>query len=432
MRITYLHQYFNTPEMPGGIRSHEMARRLVARGHDVNMITSWREEDRRTEYFVTKEAGIRVHWIPVPYSNKMGFGSRIRAFFTFAWKAARKAASLKADIVFATSTPLTVALPGAYAAWKRDVPMVFEIRDLWPEVPIALGVIQSPLLKKMAKWLERFAYDRSTAVVALAPGMADGVFKTGVNKKRVAIIPNGCDIAFFKRTNSRNEANKRKPEKQIILYVGHIGRANGVEYVIQLAKAMLDFYPTLEPEFVIIGDGQMFPKVKSLGIEEGVLGKNVRMLGAMPKIEIPKWLKMASATIMTYDGPEILFRDSVSNKFFDSLAAGKPIFANFEGFSTLIAKSCGAGVILPKNDFEMAAHTVSKFLEDPKAVHQAAVASFHLGHRFFNREKLALDLEKVFIRVLEGGTSLDRICEIGSEYRDLWMEARHGSSNLKQ
>jgi thioesterase domain-containing protein len=113
MKITYLHQYFNTPSMSGGTRSYEMAKRLVAKGHEVNMITSWREDDGRKGWFETEEAGIRVHWLPVPYSNKMGFRERINAFIRFAFGAARKAASLPADLVFATSTPLTIALSGA-------------------------------------------------------------------------------------------------------------------------------------------------------------------------------------------------------------------------------------------------------------------------------------------------------------------------------
>jgi hypothetical protein len=119
MRITYLHQYFNTPDMPGGTRSYEMARRLVGMGHEVNMVTSWRELDGRTQWFKTEESGINIHWIPIQYSNHMSYGERIRSFLTFAWKSALKLASLDADIVFATSTPLTIALPAVYGCFKK-------------------------------------------------------------------------------------------------------------------------------------------------------------------------------------------------------------------------------------------------------------------------------------------------------------------------
>src|SRR5690606_2268049 len=112
-------QYFNTPRMAGSTRSYEMARRLTEWGHDVHMVTSWREPARTTDWFTTTEAGIQVHWLPVPYSNHMSYAERIRAFSRFAFHAARRALSLPADVVFASSTPLTIALPGVYAARPR-------------------------------------------------------------------------------------------------------------------------------------------------------------------------------------------------------------------------------------------------------------------------------------------------------------------------
>lgn len=127
--------------MPGGTRSYEMARRLVAMGHEVNMVTSWREPDGRKDWFTTEQSGIKVHWLPVRYSNCMPYNQRIASFFKFAFCATYKAASLPADVVFATSTPLTIALPGICASLFRRVPMVFEVRDLWPAIPDRKSVV---------------------------------------------------------------------------------------------------------------------------------------------------------------------------------------------------------------------------------------------------------------------------------------------------
>ncbi|XKF14805.1 hypothetical protein LL947_09945 [Halomonas sp. BLK-85] len=92
MKIIYLHQYFNTPEISGGTRSYEMARRMVSSGHEVHMVTSYREQgESRRGWFKTEESGIHVHWYPVPYSNHMGFAQRLKAFFAFALAARRKA-----------------------------------------------------------------------------------------------------------------------------------------------------------------------------------------------------------------------------------------------------------------------------------------------------------------------------------------------------
>ncbi|NLY71895.1 MAG: glycosyltransferase family 4 protein, partial [Clostridiales bacterium] len=199
MRIVYLHQYFSTPEGSSGIRSYEMARRMVQAGHEVFMITSERSGKFSTKkkWYQTEEAGIKVYWTPVLYSNHMGYLQRIQAFFQYAWRAAWKAASFDADIIFATSTPLTIALPAVYASKKNKIPLVFEVRDLWPELPIAIGAIKNPLLIAVARWLERFAYRNSARVIALSPGMKAGVIKSGYPENKVSVIPNSCDLDLF-------------------------------------------------------------------------------------------------------------------------------------------------------------------------------------------------------------------------------------------
>ena len=121
------------------------------------MITSWREPSDKSSWFQTNEAGINVRWLPVEYTNKMSFSNRIKAFFKFAFESARKAAQIECDLVFATSAPLTIALPAVYASKKQNIPMVFEVRDLWPELPIAMGALKNPISRFLAHKLEKFA-----------------------------------------------------------------------------------------------------------------------------------------------------------------------------------------------------------------------------------------------------------------------------------
>ena len=236
--MVYLHQYFNTPAMQGGTRSYEMARRLVAAGHEVHMVTSDRE--RSGAPYQTDEAGINVTWIPVAYSNTMGALSRIRAFADFAWKSSRIAAKIDGDIVFATSTPLTIAIPGVYASKRRKIPMVFEVRDLWPEMPIAMSVLRDPVSKFLARKLERFAYRNSAHIVALSPGMKEGVVKQGYPESRVSVIPNGCDTEEFDVDPARGLAFRAQydwlQDRPLVVYVGTIGAVNGVSYLADLAR----------------------------------------------------------------------------------------------------------------------------------------------------------------------------------------------------
>lgn len=421
MRIVYLHQYFNTPAMSGGTRSYEMARRLVSWGHEVHMVTSWREPSERRDWYEEVIDGITVHWLPVGYSNKMGFLDRVLAFFRFAIRAAFKASRLSADVVFATSTPLTIALPGAFAAWRQRVPMVFEVRDLWPEVPIALGVLRNPLLVKAAVWLERFAYRHAERIVAVAPGMADEIIAGGFNEKHVAIIPNGCDLELFS-----GAAAGAVPDQLTVLYIGTVGPANGVEYIPQLAVALKVCHPERRVKFIVIGDGKNLESVRALAASHGLTADEIEFLGALPKNDIPRWLAQSRLTIMTYDGPEVLYRDSVSNKFFDSLAAGKPIVANFSGFSTLVAQAAGVGAILPVDELPRAADRLLALLTDDDYLEQARVRSRTLAVDTFNRDRLARMLEEVLLQAVTLADCDD--CEpIGNEFRELWASSRQAA-----
>lgn len=248
MKIIYLHQYFNTPRMAGGTRSYEMARRLVRRGHEVHVVTSTRGgEERSVNWDVTVEDGITVHWFPVSYSNKFANKDRIKAFFRFAWHASSRAVQLEADVVFATSTPLTIAIPGVYAARRLRVPMVFEVRDLWPELPVAVGALRNPVGIAAARQLERFAYKNAARIIALSPGMRDGVVATGYPADRVAVIPNSCDLDLFDVSEEvGQELRAEYPwlgARPLVVYTGTLGTINGVDYLARVAAEVYKVEP---------------------------------------------------------------------------------------------------------------------------------------------------------------------------------------------
>jgi len=395
MRITYLHQYFNTPEMSGGTRSYEMARRLVAKGHEVNMVTSWRENDGRKGWFETREAGIRVHWLPVPYSNNMGYKERIKAFLEFSFGAAKKAASLPSDVVFATSTPLTIAIPGAYTAWRQRAPMVFEVRDLWPDLPIAVGALQNPVLQLVAKALERFAYNRSERIVALSPGMKEGVVKTGFPAEKVAVIPNSSDLDFFDPKQYDGSAFRSKhPEignAPLIVYAGTMGKINGVAYLVQIAAAAMKQGCPLQ--FVVVGRGREEEKVRSVATGLGVLGKNFYMYPSVPKSKMPDILSAADLAISLVIDLRPLWANS-ANKFFDALASGTPVGINYGGWQAELLRETGAGIVLPSNDPDKAARRLYAFLSNEQQLEKAGQVARRLAEDRFSRDDLAEQLER--------------------------------------
>lgn len=399
MKIVYLHQYFNTPAMAGGTRSYEMARRLVAAGHEVNLITSRREADISTGFWeLTEESGIKVHWYPVPYSNDMSFVRRIIAFMRFALAAARKAASFEADVVFATSTPLTIVLPGFFASWRRRIPLVFEVRDMWPAVPIALGYLNNPVLRLGAKWLERVAYKYSHHVVALAPGMRDDIVSTGVSPEKVSVIPNGCDVDIFGAVLPLEVSAIRADHawlqmRKLVLFAGTLGRANGVDFLVRVAAEMHAI--DSEVRFVVIGDGAEHGQIVDAARWAGILDTSLFMIPAMPKTELAAWVAASDFTIGLFTGPRVLWKDAVQNKFFDSLSAGKPVACNFAGFQSLLALEEGVGIIMPPDDPKKAARQLLDKLNDESWIAAATIRARELACYDFSRDRLALQLESL-------------------------------------
>ena len=395
MRILYLHQYFNTPEMPGSTRSYEMGKRLVKLGHEVHIVTSWRGKKEDRNWFTTTESGMSVHWLPVSYDNTMSYTRRIFAFIRFAFGAARKSASIPADVVFATSTPLTIALPGAFAASRQKIPMVFEVRDLWPEVPIALGAIKNPVIKFLSRRLELFAYKNSSRIVALAPGMADSVNERGVPAEKITVIPNACDTDLFDEyadsgIRSEYEWLQHRP---LILYAGTLGFVNGVSYLVDLAKHLDRILP--EARIVIVGEGKEYELVKEYAEATGILGKNIFLIGSLAKKQTAAWVATADITTSMIRNQEVLWKNAVTNKFFDSLAAGKPIACNHPGWQTEIAIQEGVGVLLQPEDPEAGAETVKNLLKDKDSLHEAGKKARLLAENQFSRDRLAGELASI-------------------------------------
>ncbi len=378
--------------MPGGTRSYEMARHLVAMGHELNMVTSWREADGRKSWFVTDEAGIKVHWLPVPYSNRMGFNERILAFFKFALLSAHKAASFDSDIIFATSTPLTIALPAVYAARRRKVPMVFEVRDLWPDVPYAMRALNNNFVFWAAEQLEMFAYRKSEHIIALTPTMRDFISGKGISLSKITSIPNLANLDTFRVGRKQNDRMK------VILYCGNLGPAHGPEYLVELAKYFYDHALNIKIE--VIGDGKLLESLKHASAHYGCIDKTIVFHGPKPKNQVADFFLDADATIMTITDCELLYRHSVQNKFFDSLAAGKPVIANYRGYASELAEIMNAGLIVDRNDITAAASQIAEYLGDQEVILLAGKNARKLAEDRFSQDKLGAQLEQVLLRAV--------------------------------
>lgn len=399
MKIAYLHQYFLEPSDGGGTRSWELGRRLALAGHEVAVITSDLRVDRRA-WQVERKAGIEIHRVGVRYDNGLSYHQRIAAFLRFAASAGPRARATGADVVFATSTPLTIALPAMFAARALGVPFVFEVRDLWPALPIAMGALRNPAMIAAAKTLERLAYREAAQVVALSPGMQAGVIAAGVEPDQVTMIPNACDFELFDvapELGQRWRAEQRwLGDRPLLVYAGTLGKANGAGWLAELAQALAKRGSSAC--IAVVGDGWEREQIQQRAASLGVLDRNFFMLGSRPKSSIPALLSGASGALSTFLQLPAL-RDNSANKFFDALAAGKPVFLNHEGWLADLVRERDCGLVMPRN-VEQAAALLAAKLDDPAWLARAGAAAAQLGRERFDRNDHAHALEAVLTRAI--------------------------------
>ncbi|ENM3858390.1 glycosyltransferase family 4 protein, partial [Vibrio cholerae] len=240
MKILYLHQYFATPSSNAGTRSYEMAKRLTANGHEVIFVTSsaYLSSDYKLGrgWNVLDIEGFMVHVLHLPYANTDSYLKRISKFLQFSIRASLKCLKIKSDVVLATSTPLTIAIPGIIYSKINKVPMVFEVRDLWPELPVAVGAIKNPILIWLAKKLEYYTYHNSTRLVGLSPGMCDGIKRKGIASDKITLATNSCDTKLFDVDQNigddyRKESLSFVGDRKLVVYTGTFGPINDVSYL---------------------------------------------------------------------------------------------------------------------------------------------------------------------------------------------------------
>ena len=400
MNIIYLHQYFSTPSMSSGTRSFEMARRLVKNGHKVYMLSSRHARTYKEKKYFSIEDGIYVWWLPVHYSNNMSYIMRLFSFIRYCYLAIIQARKIDYDIVFATSTPLTIAIPGILLSKLKKVPFILEIRDLWPELPIAIGALRSQLTIFISKLLERWSYDNADHIIGLSETMCQNIEMNGQSANKISNIPNGCDIDLFNVENERGEEFRSKNDwlgkNPLVIYTGALGKMNNVIFLVEIANHMKKLNSDIR--FLIIGKGKEENLIHDYANKLGVLNKNLFFIRELPKNYIVNIYSAASVCTSLFLPVKEMEANS-ANKFFDALAAGKPIMINYKGWQAKLIEKYNVGIVVPSNNVSLAAKELEILITDKKRLFSNGKAAKALGIKLFDREKLYKSFENVFISV---------------------------------
>jgi glycosyltransferase involved in cell wall biosynthesis len=397
MRIIYIQQHFSTGKGEGGIRSYNLVRTWVRRGHDVTVIagTSWRDkslqvDDRRWAHERELD-GFHLVQLGVFYSNHQGFLARIRAFLLFALLACREVWRRGADLVYASSTPLTVSIPALFGRWFRGTPYVFEVRDLWPDLPIAMGIVRNPVLKWLLYTWERVTYAWAWRLVALAPGIKEGILRrAAIKPSRVAMIPNGSDTENLRPLGRLPRKHLPIPEDCLALgYTGTHGRANGLDAVLN-AAAVLKRRGVRDVVLVLIGDGREKPRLQQRARDEGL--DNVCFVGLFSKAlynQVLAELDVGMQILLNVPG---FYYGTSPNKFFDYLAVGKPVLVNYPGWMSELVTEHGCGVAVPPDDPEAFADAVERLRRERDRLPDMGRAARALAEAQFSQQKILVEL----------------------------------------
>lgn len=373
MRILYISQYFPPEAGATQARAFEMARNWVRLGHQVTMLTEIPNhpsgiipdsyKGKRIER--AKLDGIDVIRVWVKTSPEKNFRNRMLFYLTFMVNASLAGIFLargRYDFIYASSPPLFVGGSALVLSYLKRLPMVFEIRDLWPESAIALGELSNPRAISMATRLEQACYQKSSQVVVVTQGIFNRLIARGISKDKLMIVPNGANIDLFTYKPEGRERIRTElglEEKFIAIYAGIHGLAQGLETILDTARLLQD-NPRIH--FLLIGDG---PKKAEIIALSGLYNlHNLTLLPEKPWEQIPDYLSAADVALVPLKKAEV-FKGVLPSKLFDAWACERPVLLSIDGEARHLVEQVKGGIFVPPEEPQKIAEALLNLLADP-------------------------------------------------------------------
>ncbi len=345
MNILFIHQYFKTPKQGGGIRSYLLAKELVKEGHHVSVVTT-SNSGRKKHVSID---GISVFYLPIPYFQSFGYQKRIITFVKFAFQSFWKAKNYDFDVAYVITTPLTTGLTALMIKLFLKKKYIFEVGDLWPEVPVQMGVIDNHIIKSLLYQFEKLVYRQAHQIIALSPDIHDYIARKTTNP--VLTLPNLAQTDVF------HPSSCSERDTFIISYIGAAGRANHLEFLIDVAAACLQQHPNIQ--FQIASTGSELTRIQSMAKDL----ENVKFLAYGDKEKVSEYLKVANAIYISFAEVDALSTGS-PNKLFDGLSAGKLIITNFNGWIDKLLQENRCGFSYNPNDPQEFIRKIKPFCND--------------------------------------------------------------------
>jgi glycosyltransferase involved in cell wall biosynthesis len=414
--IVVVSQFF-TPEMGApAARFHDFGRLLVERGHRVKVVTGFPNSPSGRIPAPYRGRLSQREWIDgievlrgwlyasprlTPARKSLGFG-------TYAASASVRAlfGRLRADVVIATSPPPTVGIPGMLGAWRLGVPLVFDVRDIWPEAIAASGRLKSGTLVRALEAVERAIYRRASAVIVVTEGKRTRLLEKGVPEAKLSVIPNGVRLDRFgdagELPDPLFEQHGVDPSRLVVLYAGVFNPPQGLDVLVDAAARLRAQDPrrAARVHFVLVGNGSERARLEARVAEEG-LQDLVRFLPEQPRERIVSLLQSAGAVAVTLR-PR---RDAhtVPSKLYEAMASGRPVLVSADGAPAEMVREAGAGIATPAADADALACSIERLLDAPQLSRELGEKGRAFATRF-DRRRLVEELEAVLQRVVREAT----------------------------
>jgi glycosyltransferase involved in cell wall biosynthesis len=419
MRVLYLSQYFPPEVGATQTRAYEMARNLVRLGHRVTVLAEVPNHPsgiippayRGKLYEKAELDGIHVVRVWVKTGPEKTFVTRMLFYLTYMLNATLAGLLLapgRFDLIYASSPPLFVGGAALALSRLRRAPMVFEVRDLWPESAVQLGELGSARAVRLATQLEEACYRRARHIVVVTDGIRARLLQRGIAPEKVSVVPNGANTDLYTPQPLNLELRRSwgiGPERFVVLYAGLHGLAHGLETALLAAEELRDRSEIL---FLFIGDG---PQKAALVEQAAQMGlPNVLFHDALPEVELPAAIAMADLGLDTRRRLGIS-QGTLPVKMFSYMACARPVLLSTEGESTELLRRAGAGVAVPPEDPAALAQAVLELQADAELRTEMGRRGRAYVEAHYSRQGFAHRLERLLQGLLAPGAIREESAE---------------------